>query len=141
MKSVADLVMHRIVVPEYAGSTPVWLPKFWLKRLGEKSMVKTRLKKISRINSVGRVPLLQSGSRRFKSYIRDSGHDRRDASGASLAELRMVGTVKVKCPRGWSEGWSPSKLIFARRQVVWHSTFNREGAGSNPAGRTKVFLL
>ena len=31
--------------------------------------------------------------------------------------------------------------ILARRQVVWHSTFNREGAGSNPAGRTKVFLL
>ena len=29
-------------------------------------------------------------------------------------------------------------LLFARRQVVWHSTFNREGAGSNPAGRTEI---
>lgn len=75
MKSVADLVMHRIVVPEYAGSIPVWLPKFWLKRLGEKSMVKTRLKKISRINSAGRVRLLQSRSRRFEPYIRDSRRD------------------------------------------------------------------
>ena len=75
MKSVADLVMLRIVVPEYAGSIPVWLPKFWLKRLGEKSMVKIRLKKISRINSAGRVRLLQSRRRRFEPYIRDSSRD------------------------------------------------------------------
>ena len=33
--------------------------------------------------------------------------NKRDASGASLADLRMVGAVKVKCVRVRSEGWSP----------------------------------
>ena len=49
--ALAELVMHRIVVPDYAGSNPVGHP--------------------TRINSVGRVPSLQVGSRRFESYIRD----------------------------------------------------------------------
>lgn len=34
-------------------------------------------------------------------------------SGTSSADLRMVGTVKVKCVRVWSEGWSPYKINIA----------------------------
>ena len=32
------------------------------------------------------------------------------ASSASLVELWKVPAVKVKCGRGWSEGWLPSDL-------------------------------
>ena len=36
-----------------------------------------------------------------------SYRDKRDASSASIADLWMVGAVKVKCLRVRSEGWSP----------------------------------
>ena len=92
---------------------------------------------LTRFSSVGRAFPLQGRGRGFKSLNRDSGHDRRDASGASLAELRMVEAVKVKCLRIRSEGWSPYN-IWGRSSVgLEHRTFNAGVEGSSPSVPTK----
>ena len=41
------------------------------------------------------------------------------ASSASLADLWMVGAVKVKCLRVRSEGWSPHKQYAVLTELVW----------------------
>lgn len=63
---------------------------------------------------------------------------RRDASGASLAELRMVGTVKVKCPRVQSEGWSLHIIYAGVAQLAVQLTCNEQVVGSIPIASSNV---
>ena len=59
-------------------------------------------------------------------------YNKRDASGAPLADLRMVGAVKVKCVQVRSEGWSPHIIYGDIAQLGEHYAGSVRARGSSP---------
>ena len=85
------------------------------------------------------ISLTNWGSQVRTLYPAPFSYKKRDASGASLEELRMVGAVKVKCIRAWSEGWSPRKYAWVAQQVEQRTENPRVG-GSIPSPGTRAVL-